>query len=313
MKNVNENSVASLVMRFLLVSCVYGFAGATAVAQSVVISPSNSTFLQNSLTDSVVIRGKSSVPLTLQSDQSFIMLPLFTKNNTFVGGMYGQDKLLKIWGYQGLEFQLDDIPAAHFEFGRFFVGESGKAKAALDVEGTNGIGTIRSRELDFSQTTDSERRPVFADKDGILRVSNTSNYYQSYNFSSVQAQDWDDQLRKGSGYAWFNTTNSGKTMYLPLNLPGGVVITNVRMYVWDNSASNISFVFNKNTHTTNVFTTIASAQTSTNVASIGSVTASVTETVDNQNNSYYVNISSVGNWTGETLKFHSFVVTYQHR
>ena len=102
-------------------------------------------------------------------------------------------------------------------------------------------------------------------------------------------------------------------MYLPLNLPDGVVITNVRMYVWDNSASNISFVFNKNTHTTNVFTTIASAQTSTNVASIGSVTASVTETVDNQNNSYYVNISSVGNWTGETLKFHSFVVTYQHR
>ena len=313
MKNVNENSVASLVMRFLLVGCVYGFAGTTAVAQSVVISPSNSTFLQNSLTDSVVIRGKSSVPLTLQSDQSFIMLPLFTKNNTFVGGMYGKDKLLKIWGYQGLEFQLDDISAAHFEFGRFFVGEFGKAKAALDVEGTNGIGTIRSRELDFNQTTDSERRPVFADKDGILRVSNTSNYYQSYNFSSVQAQDWDDQLRKGSGYAWFNSTTSGKTMYLPLNLPDGVVITNVRMYVWDNSASNISFVFNKNTHTTNVFTTIASAQTSTNVASIGSVSASVNETVDNQNNSYYVNISSVGNWTGDTLKFHSFVVTYQHR
>ena len=78
MKNVNENSIASLVMRFLLVSCVYGFASTTAVAQSVIINPSNSTFLQNSLTDSVVIRGKSSVPLTLQSDQSFIMLTPIT-------------------------------------------------------------------------------------------------------------------------------------------------------------------------------------------------------------------------------------------
>lgn len=168
-------------------------------AQSVVISPTKSTFSQNSNSDSVVIQGKSSVPLTLKTDQNFIMLPLHTQNSTFVGGLVGKDNLLKIWGYEGLEFQIDDISAAHFEFGRFFVGEYGTAKAALDVEGTNGVGTIRSRELDFEQVNDSERRPVFADKDGILRVSNTSNYYLSYNFSSVQAQDWDDQLRKGSG------------------------------------------------------------------------------------------------------------------
>ncbi|AXE20340.1 hypothetical protein DR864_22635 [Runella rosea] len=282
-------------------------------AQSVVISPTKSTFSQNSNSDSVVIQGKSSVPLTLKTDQNFIMLPLHTQNSTFVGGLVGQDKLLRIWGYDGLEFQLDDISAAHFEFGRFFVGEYGTAKAALDVEGTNGVGTIRSRELDFEQVADNERRPVFADKDGILRVSTTSNYYQSYNFSSVQAQDWDDQLRKGSGYAWFNTTTSPKTMYLPLNLPDGVVITNVRMYVWDNSASHISFVLNKNTHTTNAFTSVASAKSNFNIASIGSISASINETVDNQTNSYYLNISSDGNWTGDTLKFHSLVITYQHR
>ena len=282
-------------------------------AQSVVISPDKSIFSQNSTSDSVVIQGKSSVPLALKTEQSFIMLPLNTKNSTFVGGLVGQDNLLKIWGYQGLEFQLDDISAAHFEFGRFFVGEYGTAKAALDVEGTNGIGTIRSRELDFEQVNNSERRPVFADKDGILRVSNTSNYYLSYNFSSVQAQDWDDQLRKGSGYAWFNTTTSPKTMYLPLNLPDGVVITNVRMYVWDNSASHISFVLNKNTHTTNTFTSVASAKSNFNVASLGSISASINETVDNQTNSYYLNISSDGNWTGDTLKFHSLVIMYQHR
>ncbi|MEI7583821.1 hypothetical protein [Runella sp.] len=282
-------------------------------AQSVVISPNKSIFSQNSTSDSVVIQGKSSVPLTLKTDQNFIMLPLHTQNSTFVGGLVGQDNLLRIWGYQGLEFHLDDISAAHFEFGRFFVGEYGTAKAALDVEGTNGVGTIRSRELDFEQVADNERRPVFADKDGILRVSNTSNYYLSYNFSSVQAQDWDDQLRKGSGYAWFNTTTLPKTMYLPLNLPDEVVITNVRMYVWDNSASHISFVLNKNTHTTNVFTAVASAKSNFNVASIGSIAASINEMIDNQTHSYYLNISSDGNWTGDTLKFHSLVITYQHR
>jgi hypothetical protein len=135
----------------------------------------------------------------------------------------------------------------------------------------------------------------------------------SYNFSSVQAQDWDDQLRKGSGYAWFNTTTLPKTMYLPLNLPDEVVITNVRMYVWDNSASHISFVLNKNTHTTNVFTAVASAKSNFNVASIGSIAASINEMIDNQTHSYYLNISSDGNWTGDTLKFHSLVITYQHR
>jgi len=282
-------------------------------AQSVVISPTKSTFSQNSNSDSVVIRGKGYEPLTLKTEQTFINLPLFTQNNIFNGGLAGQNQSLRVWGFKGLEFQVDDYLVAHFDFGRMFVGEFGTAKADLDVEGSNGVGTIRSKELDFEQVADNERRPVFADKDGILRVSATSDYYLSYNFSSVQAQDWDDQLRKGSGYAWFNTTTSPKTMYLPLNLPDEAVITNVRMYVWDNSASHISFVLNKNSHTTNVFTAVASAKSNFNVASIGSISASINETIDNQTHSYYLNISSDGNWTGDTLKFHSLVITYQHR
>lgn len=181
------------------------------------------------------------------------------------------------------------------------------AKAQLDVG-----GTLRSQTLDFAETTLTERRPVFADKDGILRIENSSNQYISYNFSSVQSQNWDDQLRRGSGYAWFNTTNTGGTMYLPVNLPDGVKVTNVRMYVLDNSASDISFTFSRNTHTSNTFTTLALATSSSASPSVRYINGVANETINNLDNSYYVNISSAGNWTGDTLRFHSLVITYQY-
>lgn len=181
------------------------------------------------------------------------------------------------------------------------------AKARLDVG-----GTLRSQTLDFAETTLTERRPVFADKDGILRIGNSSNQYISYNFSSVQSQNWDDQLRRGSGYAWFNTTNTGGTMYLPVNLPDGVKVTNVRMYVLDNSASDISFTFSRNTHTSNTFTTLALATSSSASPSVRYINGVANETINNLDNSYYVNISSAGNWTGDTLRFHSLVITYQY-
>lgn len=182
------------------------------------------------------------------------------------------------------------------------------ARADLDVN-----GTLRSSELKFTENSASERRPVFADKDGILRIESSSNHYASYNFSSVFPQNSLDEYTKGSGYAWFNTTSGQKTFYLPINLPDGVKITNVRMFLLDNSTSNLAFNFNKNSHLSNTFTTIASAQSSTSTANLFSITDNANETVDNQNNSYYVNISSSGNWTGNTLQFHSLVITYQYQ
>jgi hypothetical protein len=182
------------------------------------------------------------------------------------------------------------------------------ALADLDVN-----STIRSAELDFLENNTTERRPVFADKDGILRVESSSNHYASYNFSSVFPQNSIDEYTKGSGFAWFNTTSGQKTFYLPINLPDGVKITNVRMFLLDNSTSNLAFNFNKNSHLSNTFTTIASAQSSTSMANLFSITDNANEIVDNQNNSYYVNISSSGNWTGNTLQFHSLVITYQYK
>lgn len=182
------------------------------------------------------------------------------------------------------------------------------AKAMLDVG-----GTIRSSTLDFTENNATELRPVFADKDGVLRTTNSSNEFISYNFSHVQAQNWTDEIRRGSGFAWFNTTTSGGTMYLPVNLPDGVKVTNIRMYVLDNSASDISFTFSRNTHTTNSFTTVANATSSGSIASIRSINSTANEVISNLDYSYYVNISSVGNWTGNTLQFHSLVITYQYQ
>lgn len=182
-----------------------------------------------------------------------------------------------------------------------------EAKAEFDVG-----GSIRSFALDFNETSLADRRPVFANKDGVLILGGASTQYVSYNFSHVQAQNWDDQLRRGSGFAWFNTTTTGGTMYLPVNLPDGVRVTNVRMYVVDNSASDLSFTFSRNTHTTNTFTTIASSTSSGTNAGIRSINQDTNETISNLNNSYYINISSVGNWTGSTLQFHSLLITYQY-
>ncbi|HEY1055927.1 MAG TPA: hypothetical protein VGE24_12350, partial [Emticicia sp.] len=79
-----------------------------------------------------------------------------------------------------------------------------------------------------------------------------------------------------------------------------------------NSASDISFTFSRNTHTTNAFSTIASATSSSANASIRSINQDTSEVINNLTNTYYVNISSVGNWTGNTLQFHSLLITYQY-
>ncbi|MCU0323824.1 MAG: hypothetical protein MUF45_01020 [Spirosomaceae bacterium] len=188
------------------------------------------------------------------------------------------------------------------------IGVNPSVNAKLDVD-----GNIRSSSLDFTEQSSTERRLIFTDANGVIRADNSTDQYQSYGFSAVQAQDWNDQLRKGSGYAWFNSTNIGATMYLPVNLPDGVKVTNVRLYFLDDSASDLIFTFSKNNHSSNAFTTIASAQSSGANTNIRDIQEATNETIQNQSNSYYLNVSSVGNWIGNNLRFHSFVITYQYQ
>ncbi|MFC3809694.1 hypothetical protein [Lacihabitans lacunae] len=298
-------------MRKILLSLISFCCSNFIVAQSITLAPDVSTFNQDNQVSSLIINSKNYEPFSIKNDKPSISFPLFANTNQFQGSLIGQDENLYVNGKKGLLFFTNNNHRMSLLADGVLIGNAGSAKASLDVD--EGNGTLRSKELDFAETISTERRPVYADKDGILRVENSSNHYMSYNFTSVQAQNYDDQIIRGSGFAWFNTTTSPKTLYLPVNLPDGVKVTNVRMYLLDNSASNLSFTFNKNTHVTNTFTSIATAQSSTNTVSIFSINNNANETIDNANNSYYVNISSSGNWTGNTLQFHSLVITYQYQ
>lgn len=280
--------------------------GSKTFGQSVTLLPNNINTEKSSFN---VLESANESALTLKRSNSDIYTSLSFRNhqNTYLGGVsFGsQNALISIPNDNGIGFNIGSNSAT--------VMQIRLNEVIANVNFIN-YGTIRSSSLEFtSQNTPSELRPVFADKYGVLRVESPSNRYASYNFSAVQAQDYDDQLRKGSGFAWFNTTNIGATMYLPVNLPDGVKVTNVRLFLFDNSASNLSFTFNKNSHLSNTFTAIATAQSSTNTANVFSINDNANEIIDNQNNSYYVNISSVGNWTGNTLQFHSLVITYQYQ
>ena len=246
----------------------------------------------------MVIEHNSTTAMEIKSPLNFSSEFFFFEGNNFSGAMRRSGG--------ALQFDFNDNV--------FFDVGSPSRRTSIQSTGVVTDGSFVSKNLGYTTTNTAQIKPVFADKDGKLVVDNiATNHYQSYNFTAVQAQDYDDQLRKGSGFAWFNTTNAPKTMYLPVNLPDGVKVTNVRMFVNDNSASNISFAFNKNSHLSNAFTTVASGQSSVSVASIFSINDNANEVIDNFNNSYYVNISSVGNWTSNTLQFHSLVISYQYQ
>ncbi|MEY4538750.1 MAG: hypothetical protein RLZZ306_507 [Bacteroidota bacterium] len=264
------------------------------LAQSKIDMKSNNITINRPL----VIEHNTTTAMEIRSPLNFPSEFFFFEGNSYSGAMRRSGAALQ------------------FDFGNnvFFDVGSPSRRTSIQSTGVVTQGSFRSQDLSFTTTNTAQIKPIFADKDGNLVVNNATTHYQSYNFTAVQAQDYDDQLRRGSGFAWFNTTTVGATMYLPVNLPDGVKVTNVRMYVKDNSASNISFTFTKNDHLSNAFTAIASAQSASNVASVFSINDStVNEVINNLDNSYYVNISSAGSWTGNTLQFHSLVISYQYQ
>lgn len=208
--------------------------------------------------------------------------------------------------------QIATISVNAFSGLRFRIGNTDNNNLLIKPSGVQVGGTFEVNGLGFSSLRSPELRQVYVNEDGLFMTRNTSNQYASYNFSAVQPQNITDLIIRGSGFAWFNSSSGSKSFYIPVNLPDGVYVSNVRMFIKDNSDSDISFTFSKNSHLSNSFTTIATSQSSTNNINILSINANATEVIDNQNNSYYVNISSVGDWAGNMLQFHSLVITYQN-
>jgi hypothetical protein len=235
-------------------------------------------------------------------------------NNSYIGTITSnQLNDFRFFTNQGFRFQVN-INSNFVDAlsilpnGSVGIGTDPSINAKLDVE-----GNIRSASLDFTEQNASDKRLLFADNNGVIRADNSTNQYQSYNFTAIHPQDYTDQLIKGSGYAWINTTNIGATIYLPVNLPDGVKVSNIRAFLWDDSASDLVFTFSRNSHLSNSFSTISTATTTGASAAIRFFDATANETIQNQSNSYYVNISSVGNWIGNNLRFHSIVITYNYQ
>ncbi len=174
-------------------------------------------------------------------------------------------------------------------------------------------GYIRSEPLKFTPGNfNTEKIPVFTNANGVLVKGYYENQYYSVNFSMAQAQNYSDQLMKGSGYAWLNTTNTPGTIYVPISFQQGALLLGMRVYYYDNSNSDFTFTFYKNDHDTNNFSVWGSASSSGASGMLRYSDVYLNQVVDPGEASFYLNVSSSGNWTGNSLKFHSVVFKYNY-
>jgi hypothetical protein len=175
-------------------------------------------------------------------------------------------------------------------------------------------GTFQSKQMGFTTTNNAQVKPVFADKSGKLVVDNSANHYQNYHPTAAQATEITAPIRRNAAYAWFNSTNAAYEMLVPLVLPDNVKVTNIRMWCSENSTTaNLELNFRKNSNTNQATNTIATVTSSGTSAVLTSINVNTSEVIDNQNFSYYVSISSVGNWDGPNLALHNLVITYQYQ
>jgi hypothetical protein len=227
----------------------------------------------------------------------------FTSQFFFYEGTDYQGKITRTGA--GLQFDFNDYII-------FDVGSPEK-RTIISPTGLETAGFLKSSDLGFTTTNSSQLKPVFADKDGKLVIDNVTTHYQSYPSNAAQPFNWDDQIVRNGIETHFQTSDAPKSLFVPINLPDGVKVTNVRMFLVDNSTSNLRFTFFVKDHLVNAIASSASAQSSTNHSSIFSINDNAQLIINNSQESYFVRISSVGNWTSTTLEFHSLVISYQYQ
>jgi len=160
--------------------------------------------------------------MDMQADNITINRPLFINHNS---GIAMQFKSPPGFGNQFFFYENNNLAGTmnrfgrslQFEFDHFIIFDVGlfgsSGRTMIRPNGLETEGFLKSKDLSFTTPNNAQIKPVFVDKQGKLILDNTlTNHYQSYNFTAIQAQDWDDQLIKGSGFAWFNTTNISRTM-----------------------------------------------------------------------------------------------------
>ncbi len=170
-------------------------------------------------------------------------------------------------------------------------------------------GDLRSTSL-----SGTGLRNVMADAGGNLTASSTTKYYSTPHVAFVRVSNDASVVSYLSGTAYLSL--GGGTLRVPLYLPHGAKLTNARIYYNDNDATNdLTFVVLQSSVAANSATTLATASSSGNVVSNLAINLALSNPiVDNQSNTYYIDvIPKTGGsvWTNSSsLSVRSIVITY---
>lgn len=157
-------------------------------------------------------------------------------------------------------------------------------------------------------------RNVSADANGNLTVSSPTRYYSAPHVSFVRVSNDAAEAGYLSGTAYLSSGTG--TLRLPLYLPHGAKLTNVRVHYNDNDATNnLTFAIILSSASANSGTTLASASSSGNVVSNLLVDMPLSNPiVDNQSSTYYIDViprAGGSVWTNSSsLSVRSVIITY---
>ncbi len=178
-------------------------------------------------------------------------------------------------------------------------------------------GSIRFRSLRGTGT-----RQVTANANGEINASNYTPQNQYLNISVGAFQPrFNSSVTNftaidANSMAYF-TTGTNNFVVAPVNLPHGAVVTSVKVYFVDNSASDIFFSLGGtgvNATSTFVLANLLSSGASGSNLTVSSLEAtSITmATIDNLNNAYHLLAGPPGGccWDGVSLRIKSVVITY---
>lgn len=117
----------------------------------------------------------------------------------------------------------------------------------------------------------------------------------------------------GSGGQLAVTTGDKSVLFAPINLPHGATLTSMRATVWDTAApADIRVTVGRIAASSPTYVSLLSGS-STHSSGEQSITRTGSHVIDNQNNSYYVELDVPGvDWSdyGYALRFHHLVIDY---
>lgn len=170
-------------------------------------------------------------------------------------------------------------------------------------------GSLRSRDLGFTTSEPTELRPVFVDKDGVIKIndSENTNKYVSYNYQSAA---YKPTLLTTTEYAYFSEFTN--FLEIPINLPDNVVINEVIVRAYNNSTQPLTFSLYRRNLQTYTRNTVGSGDISTASGAYVNVPLTINssfDSVDNSQFTYSLYVYSF-NWQGQNQRFANAKIGY---